>query len=300
MNSALMPILFSHSQGQHIDTCLVYDHAVAPGNGKQWKFFTSLPKGRAGGAMAYDPNRNALIFAGGAERPVAGNPNAVDYTDAWIYELNNPGKWNTLTSIPFKANHMSYVSTRDSSGKARLYFVGGQIGENEGSGNVKSNYEFDAGKLQWIKRKDMPFTRGHASSSTNAVPCGYIIAGGSTNEFGKTNDVSFYDIASDSWTKIGTLPSAVNTPVCDIDFDGGYYHCQMCVLYHAHAHMLWIRRPPGWFELPIRFELTPLLFSFSPMIAGPGKMLGSGELMPRPPVCVFLESLAFSFLNHSC
>ena len=71
----------------------------------------------------------------------------------------------------------------------------------------------------------MPFTRGHASSSTRAMGCGFIIAGGSTNENGKTKDISFYDITTDTWTKIGELPNAINTPVCDIGVDG-YLYCE--------------------------------------------------------------------------
>jgi Galactose oxidase, central domain len=217
-------------QGPHIRTCLVYDHSITPGSGSQWKFFESLPIGRAGAAMVYDPRRNALIFAGGAERPVAGSQFAVDYKNAWMYELDKPG-WRPLPDIPYFANHMSFVTTKDSSGKDRHYFVGGQIGENETTGNVKANYEFDAINEQWLKRKDMPISRGHASSSTNAVPCGYIIAGGSTNEFGRTADVSHYDVASDSWTKIGDLPTPINTPVCAIDFKAGMYRCEtgLCV-----------------------------------------------------------------------
>lgn len=177
--------------------------------------------------MVYSPERNALIFAGGAERPVPGNPNAEDYQHAWMYEFGKANLgWQELTDIPFLANHMSYVTTKDASGKSRLYFVAGQVGENEKSGNVKDNYEFDVASETWIQRKDMPFTRGHASSSTNGVPCGYIIAGGSTNEMGKTADIHYYDIGSDSWTKIGELPGSVNTPVCDIDFEGGMYWCE--------------------------------------------------------------------------
>ena len=48
------------------------------------------------------------------------------------------------------------------------------------------------------------------------MSCGFLIAGGSSNEFGKVMDISFYDIPSDSWTKIGDLPVAINTPVCDL------------------------------------------------------------------------------------
>lgn len=65
-------------------------------------------------------------------------------------------------------------------------FLAGQVGENEHTGNVNDNYEWDASKEMWIRKQSMPFTRGHASSSTNAVSCGLLIAGGSTNEFGKT------------------------------------------------------------------------------------------------------------------
>jgi hypothetical protein len=184
-----------------------------------------LPQPRSGGGMVYDPDRNALIYAGGAERPKAGNPHAEDRPHAWMYEFAT-GAWRSVADMPYISNHISYTTTKDAAGKVRHFFVGGQVGENEFSGNVKDHYEFDAVNLTWTPRAQQLFTRGHASSSTNAVPCGYIIAGGSTNEFGKTKDISYYDIATNSWIKIGELPSAVNTPVCGIDFIGGMYYCE--------------------------------------------------------------------------
>jgi len=63
------------------------------------------------------------------------------------------------------------------------------VGENEFTGNVDDNYEWNMQGKKWIKKKDMPFTRGHASSSTNPVNCGFMISAGSTNEFGKTKYV---------------------------------------------------------------------------------------------------------------
>lgn len=39
------------------------------------------------------------------------------------------------------------------------------------------------------------------------------------------SDVSYYDAQSNTWTKVGDLPTALNTPVCDIDFEGGWYYC---------------------------------------------------------------------------
>ena len=53
---------------------------------------------------------------------------------------------------------------------------------------IKDMYEFvynANGDDQWIKRADMPITRGHASSSTNKYGCGFIIAGGTKNGGGK-------------------------------------------------------------------------------------------------------------------
>lgn len=176
--------------------------------------------------MVYDPARNALIYAAGAERPQLGNPHAVDQLQTWMYEFAT-GTWRALPDIPFFSNHISHATTTDALGQIRHFFVGGQIGENEITGNIDVHYEWDAVNEAWLPRARMPFTRSHASSSTNAVPsCGYILAAGSTNEFGKTADITYYDIATDSWTKLGELPFAVNTPVCAIDFVGGMYYCE--------------------------------------------------------------------------
>lgn len=211
--------------GPHIPTCLVYDHSIPPGNGSQWETLPSLPDGRAGGGLVYIESTNSLLYAGGAERPVEGVADALDYKDAWIYSFESMN-WTTKEDIPFLSNHMSFSLAKDEEGSTHYFFVGGQIGENEQTGNVDSNYEWDVAGERWIQRQDMAFTRGHASSSTRGISCGFIIAGGSTNEFGQTKDISYYDVLSDSWTSIGELPQQLNTPVCDIDFENGYLYCE--------------------------------------------------------------------------
>ena len=44
---------------------------------------------------------------------------------------------------------------------------------------------------------------------------------------GKTGDISYYDIDSDSWSYVGDLEKDVNTPVCDIAYldDGDWLMC---------------------------------------------------------------------------
>jgi Kelch motif len=210
--------------GPHTDKCFVYDHSILPGTTGQWSTLPSLPDmGRAGAGMVYDTASDSLIFAGGATR----TPNTNDHPDTWKYSFANPGAgWVKQTDLPLLANHLSSVTAKDGSGKEHHYWMGGQSGGNECCGNHAEVYEYvpDAQGGQWIPRKFMPLTRGHAASSTKAIGCGFIIAGGTTNVLGKITDVSYYDIPSDTWTKIGDLPKAKNTPVCAIN--AGMIYCE--------------------------------------------------------------------------
>jgi hypothetical protein len=70
--------------GPHTDVCYFYDHTVAPGNG-QWKALPTLPIGRSGGGLVKSKALNALIYAGGAERPPGGE--YLDFPQAWRLPL---------------------------------------------------------------------------------------------------------------------------------------------------------------------------------------------------------------------
>jgi hypothetical protein len=181
-----------------------------------------LPDGRGGGGLDYSKALNALVYSGGALR----NPGFVDQPHTWVYVLGSSAGWVRKADIPFLANHMSFVSAVDNLGGERLFYLGGQKEWMEGNGNVAFNYEYDAVNDRWTRRADMPFPRGHASSSTRAVSCGYIVVAGTTNGTGKTSDISYYDIPTNKWTKIGDLDAKINTPVCDIDFVNGYLYCE--------------------------------------------------------------------------
>jgi hypothetical protein len=186
--------------------------------------------------MVYDSIKNQLIYAGGTDRPVKGSRTAYDKDDTWAYSFDNPGAgWQKKDDLPFLANHMSFVTAKDETGKERHFFLGGQEGEDEWTGNVDDNYEWDSSNEKWIKHTDMTITRGHAASSTRAIGCGFIIAGGSSNkERGHTDDISYYDIPTKTWTKIGELPDALNTPVCNIH--DGYLYCETGKPYSKFSH----------------------------------------------------------------
>ena len=213
------------SLGTHAANCFIYDHSILSGSGKQWSSFASLPNGgRSGGGMIFDSTLNALIYAGGSQRPIQGQGSAIDYFDTWMYSFNNPNDgWVSKTNIPFHGNHMNFVTAYDSSGKERHYFFGGQDADNEHTGNTATMYEYVATTDTWIQRAPMPFPRGHSAAASRAVGCGFIVAGGRTNT-GLTSDITYYDIANNVWTLVGNLPVEIHTNVCVVA--NGMFRCE--------------------------------------------------------------------------
>jgi N-acetylneuraminic acid mutarotase len=127
--------------------------------------------------------------------------------------------------MPYTGNHLSFVTAKDANGNERHYFSGGQEQENEYDGNKVDHYEYIPATDTWVRRQNLPMSRGHTSSSTRPIGCGYIVVGGCTNAE-RLNDVTYYDIATDTWTKIGELPVRVNTPVCDIHRPSNTLYCE--------------------------------------------------------------------------
>jgi hypothetical protein len=208
---------FTGSSGPDTDLCFVYNHTEAPGQGKQWSNLAPLPEGRAGGGLIYDKQSRSLVFASGTRKD-----DPAGYNTVWQYSMNNPSNgWVRKAGLPFVADHMSSVTVVDpQTGKERHFFLGGYAGHSRNVDNV----EWDAVQELWIRRQSMPMTRAEASYSTRAFGCGFIIAGGTTNEHGMTGDISYYDLTTDTWTSLGELPRAIAAPVCDIS--GDYLYCE--------------------------------------------------------------------------
>jgi hypothetical protein len=207
--------------------CFKYNHSSPKGS--QWSILPSLPEKRAGGGMVYDSKRDSLIYASGAYRHSwVGDPETVDKDNVWELSLGNISRgWMNKTSIPYIANHVGYSTVRLLNGDERHFFLGGQKGQTESGGNFDKNFEYIVANDSWIERKNMPFARGHFSSSVSTYRhCGFFIAAGAVNggNYEKTSDISYYSLANDEWTHIGNLPYALNSPVCVIS--GEYYYCQ--------------------------------------------------------------------------
>jgi N-acetylneuraminic acid mutarotase len=209
--------------GPDTPICLKYSHTNAPT--QQWSFLPNLTDGRGGGALIYLNEKNSLLYTAGATR----RGTTVDFNTTWELDLDNLATgWIQRADIPYKGNHISRVAATYQ-GKNRYYVAGGQLQQQEKSGNQNSLYEWDVINSQWIQRANMTIARGHASSSTRPYGCGFIMAGGAINDGNKTADISYYGINTNSWTTIGLLPQAINTPICDIvSFGPGndWVYCQ--------------------------------------------------------------------------
>jgi hypothetical protein len=209
--------------GRETSKCFAYNHSSPIG--MQWRGIPDLPQGRAGGALFFDSSKTSLLYATGATRP---NPNdkmeTVDHTDAWeLSLLAEEFSWIDRTDLPYHGNHVSHA-TVTYGGIERHYIIGGQVAENEKTGNLDDVYEWDAIHENWIQRSSLPFPRGHASSSTVSYGCGIILAGGAVNGGKQTKDIIYYGTDTDKWTSIGVLPFSIRTPVCAIS--GDYLYCQ--------------------------------------------------------------------------
>jgi N-acetylneuraminic acid mutarotase len=191
--------------------CLKYDHTAA--KGRQWSFLPELPEGRGGGGLNHIKETNSIVYSVGATRR---DHKTTDYSTTFELDLDNlSAGWTRRADCPYKGNHVSHV-TAYYQGTPHYFWAGGQLEQNESKGNQDDLVEWDQSSKTWIKRADMLFARGHASSSTVAYGCGFIMIGGAINTGTKTSDISYYGVDSNKWTKIGDLPFKMNTPVCDI------------------------------------------------------------------------------------
>jgi hypothetical protein len=218
--------------GDHTAACIVYDHSKPLG--QKWSTLASLPDGRGGGGMFYNTQYNAIYYVSGAQRYVTRYENGtdvlqdtVDFNTTWMYSFNNPGNgWVTKASLPYASNHMMAVTTKDGNGKERHYAFGGQKKEDECNGNYALLYEYDAIANVWIRRQDMLIPRAHGSESTIPIGCGFLLVAGNSNGCAIISDVTYYNVATDTWTNIGKLPSSLNTPVCDINRNTDDMYCE--------------------------------------------------------------------------
>lgn len=179
-----------------------------------WDNLPGLPMRSAGGALLYHATTNSLVFAGGALREAGLEP-VIDRKETYTLSLHDLEKgWKRMADMPHPRNHMAGAMVG-----TRLFFVGGQLGTDEYSGNTNHTQEFIVEENKWVERADVPYPVGHVSASTPAYGPGFFVIGGVINGRKKTNKVLYYNMNEDKYYDVGHYPVGVQTPVCGVAYD---------------------------------------------------------------------------------
>jgi hypothetical protein len=221
--------------GVHTNRCIVYDQSAPLG--QRWSDMTPLPDGRGGGGMFYSSVLNTIYYVSGAQRYKKPWLETLDFNNTWGFSLSNPAAgWEVKADLPYASNHMQAVTAKDSLGREHHYANGGQYREDEPEGNYKEHYEYDAIDDKWIRRSDLPYARAHATSSTHALSCGFVMVAGNTNGNLIISNVTFYHIDTDSWWNLGNFPHELNTPICDINRNTNVMYCETGRLWTSRSY----------------------------------------------------------------
>lgn len=178
-----------------------------------WSRLPNIPERRAGGGLILVFKRY-LIYTSGVDRPENSMAIHNDKPDTWRLDLENleNGWTDDFAPIAKPRNHMGAVASC-----GRFFFVGGQEGSNEHTGNLVNVDEYDPIKKKWVNGvAQLPEKVGHISASVMPYKCGILVVGGFGQERAKRSDVLWWDPQENKWLIIGQFPTQVATPVCGL------------------------------------------------------------------------------------
>ncbi|HEX2035178.1 MAG TPA: kelch repeat-containing protein [Chloroflexota bacterium] len=174
-----------------------------------WSPGPDLPAPRgAGGATIVGRN---LHFFGGTSR-TTGTTEDPDQPHHYVLSLNGGSRWEERAPLPNPRNHLGAVTLG-----GKIYAIGGQHAENEGTSNQSTVNVYDPSSDSWSEAAGLPVPRGHIASSTFVVNDRIMVIGGSINDGGccglGTAEVSLYDPTTDVWARLPDLPTPRKSPV---------------------------------------------------------------------------------------
>ncbi|MBC8160025.1 MAG: hypothetical protein H7Z42_02310 [Roseiflexaceae bacterium] len=191
------------SPGPSTDHVWKYDIAT-----NTWSAGPSLLAPRGGGA-AVRVGRS-LHFIGGATRD-GNSKTAIDRDDHMVLALDGSTSWSTAAALPNPRNHLAGVALNN-----KIYLIGGQQGELEGTENQQDVDVYDPATNAWSQVAGLPTPRGHISASTFVMSDRILVIGGSVNDGSSgdaSRDVSLYDPQENVWLALPPLPAGRKTPV---------------------------------------------------------------------------------------
>jgi N-acetylneuraminic acid mutarotase len=166
----------------------------------RWSAGPSLPAPRAGGGLAR-VGRTLHYFGGYGAGTLY---TAADQSSHFVLNLDGgaTAKWTTAAPLPNPRNHMAGVEVG-----GKVYAVGGQHLEHEGTANQDDLHVYNPATNQWTELAPLPGGRGHIGGSTFVMNGRIVVAGGVADGPTPLKDVVAYDPAANVWVRLPPLPA---------------------------------------------------------------------------------------------
>ncbi|MEO7960215.1 MAG: DNRLRE domain-containing protein [Ginsengibacter sp.] len=179
------------------------------GTKQVWKYnvlqdnYTSLPD------LPVAIASGQLEYLGGKLHYIGGTNSArtVDLSTHYVLDLNNLNAgWQTKAPLPNGRNHAGSAVYN-----GKIYFVGGQHGQDSKLVTQKEMDVYDAITDTWTRVADIPVPagtngRGHISSGVTVMGNRILVLGGETVHQTSISMVSAYSPATDTWENLTPLP----------------------------------------------------------------------------------------------
>ncbi|KAF4627456.1 hypothetical protein G7Y89_g10699 [Cudoniella acicularis] len=185
-------------------TLVVYSELDHYHNGPTWRELAPISRGprQENGVTAV--GTDIYVIGGIPQLPAnATSVPTVDWVDIYSTTEN---KWRTVAPIPLPINHANAVTV-----DGKVYVLGGMVGNDTWIG-VPDCFEYVPETDTWNTLPPMPSGQGRGASalgvdgSTVYLAGGEVILGLITGQQVSVNTVSSYDVNTQKWTTLPSLP----------------------------------------------------------------------------------------------
>ncbi len=147
----------------------------------------------------------------------------MDLGTHYILDLGNlAAGWKTLADLPNPRQHAGSAVY-----EGKIYYIGGQHAHDGKLATQKDVHRYDPATNVWTKVADIPapgtYGRGHISSSVVIQGNRIFVLGGETMHGTKTNIVSAYTPATNTWQNLTPLPADRHSGVAGV-LQGNIYY----------------------------------------------------------------------------
>jgi N-acetylneuraminic acid mutarotase len=138
----------------------------------------------------------------------------IDEATTYALDLTNlSAGWVRKADVPDGRNHVAAAGL-----DGYFYVLGGQHGQEEDQAALGDVDRYDPSTDQWTVMASLPVYAGksHISEGTFAFGDRIIVIGGEQGFDDPQTAIESYDPATNTWTKLGTLPAARSTVIAGV------------------------------------------------------------------------------------